>query len=59
MLARLRVAGARALARDEGATAVEYVLMVALVTLVILAAVGAFGQAVLGLFQNAVDKWPA
>ncbi len=43
---------------DDGATAVEYALMVGLVALTIVGAVTVFGQAVLSLFQSAVTKWP-
>ena len=45
--------------RDElGATAVEYGLMVAFIAIAIVGGVTAFGGAVLGLFQLAVDNWP-
>jgi Flp pilus assembly pilin Flp len=41
------------LLRDEsGATAVEYAIFVALIALVVVAAVGALGQAVLALFAE-------
>lgn len=37
---------------DRGATAAEYALIAALVAVVIVVAVAAFGQAVLGLFTS-------
>jgi Flp pilus assembly pilin Flp len=40
---------------DRGATAVEYALMLAMITLAIFAAVTSFGIAVAGLF---VADWP-
>ncbi|MFP5219096.1 MAG: Flp family type IVb pilin, partial [Actinomycetes bacterium] len=40
---------------DSGATSVEYALMVTLIAGVIVPGVLVFGQAVLGLFQPAVD----
>ena len=39
---------------DIGATAVEYSLMIALITAVIFSAVVVFGQGVLGLFNAAL-----
>lgn len=49
-----------ALWRDEAApTAVEYGIMVGLIAVVIVAAVGTFGQAVLtNLFQRAAEAMP-
>ncbi len=41
--------------REEGATAVEYAIMVALITLAIVAAVTALGLSLPGLFQPAID----
>lgn len=42
----------RLLGRDQGATAVEYALMVGGVALVVIAAVFAFGVSVNGLFEG-------
>ena len=39
--------------RDDGATAVEYALMVALIFMVIVASVTLLGTAVVGIFANA------
>ena len=58
MFDRLSASGLCSRPMDDGATAVEYGLMVALVTLVVVFAVGMFGQAVMGLFQRAVTNWP-
>lgn len=41
--------------RDDGATAIEYCLMVALIALVIIGVVGLLGARVPGLFQGACD----
>jgi len=43
---------------DEGATAVEYGLMVAFVTLIIIAGVTAFGVSVKGLFETIIATAP-
>lgn len=43
---------------DRGATAVEYGLMVALIALVIIVAVTAFGSALKGLFELIVNSPP-
>ena len=40
---------------EEGATAVEYGLMVALIAVVIIAAVGALGVNLQGVFQDVAD----
>jgi len=48
----------RALRRDDGATMVEYGLMLALIMLVAFAAVAAFGGSVASLFKNAADLIP-
>lgn len=45
----------RTVAGEEGATAVEYALMVALIALVIVTAVTALGLGLPGLFQSATD----
>jgi pilus assembly protein Flp/PilA len=42
---------------DDGATMVEYGLMVALIAIVAVFAVQAFGGAVVGLFQSAADMF--
>ncbi len=44
-----------ALEHEDGATAVEYALMVALITLAIIGVVTALGLALPSLFQPAVD----
>ena len=41
---------------EAGATAVEYALMSSLIALVIIGAVTAFGQSVLGLFEAAAAQ---
>ena len=41
--------------RDRGATAVEYALLASLIAAVIAVAVGVLGQALIPLFQAAVD----
>jgi Flp pilus assembly pilin Flp len=43
---------------DEGATMVEYSLMIAFVVIVAFLGVQIFGDAVLGLFDSAVDAAP-
>ena len=45
-------------ASDRGATSVEYALFMALVALVIVGAVTAFGHAVTGLFTTAESVFP-
>lgn len=40
------------LASEEGATAVEYALMIALIALVIVAAVGFLGESTNSLYEN-------
>jgi len=52
VLARGYKQALRLLERDQGATAVEYALMVGGVALVIIAAVFAFGVSVNGLFER-------
>ena len=42
---------------EDGATAAEYALMVALIALVIIGAVAALGLAVNGLFSEAADEF--
>jgi pilus assembly protein Flp/PilA len=42
-------------ARDEGATAVEYALMIAMIALVIVGSVTALGLSIPGLFQPVSD----
>jgi pilus assembly protein Flp/PilA len=41
---------------DDGATAVEYGLLVALIAAVIVATVGLLGQAILGAFETVLDE---
>ncbi len=43
---------------ESGAPAVEYAILMGFIAVAIAAAVKTFGAAVLGLFQNATDKWP-
>jgi len=60
-MASTRRAGERQFASpadESGATAVEYALVASLITAVICVAVGAFGQAVLGLFQSVPTFFP-
>jgi len=45
-------------ADEAGASAVEYALLMASIALAIVGSVTTFGQAVNGLFQQAVDQWP-
>ena len=47
------------LAREDGATAVEYGLMVALIAIVIIAAVAAIGTNLGGVFQEVADTLPS
>jgi Flp pilus assembly pilin Flp len=47
--------GISAIARQDGATAVEYALMVALIALAIIGAVTALGLVLPGWFQPATD----
>ena len=44
---------------DEGATMVEYALMVALIAIVCILAVTALGTSARDTFQNAADQMPA
>lgn len=53
MLTKMYVRFQNRMASDEGATAVEYGLMVALIAVVIIAAVTALGTAVMGKFNTA------
>lgn len=52
---RVREFGRSITRRDEGATAVEYGLMVALIAIVIIVAVTALGGNLQGLFQEVAD----
>jgi len=47
------------MATDEGATAVEYGLMVALIAVVIIAGVSLLGNTLLNLFNGVAGKMPA
>jgi pilus assembly protein Flp/PilA len=49
----MRLSSREARRADQGATAVEYGLMVAFIALAIIATVGTLGSAVGGLFQQA------
>jgi len=57
MLLQLATYLTQRLRRDEGATMVEYGLMVALIAIVAVFAVQAFGGAVVGLFQSAANMF--
>ncbi|HVM40917.1 MAG TPA: Flp family type IVb pilin [Acidimicrobiia bacterium] len=47
-------------AHDErGATSSEYAIMAACIAVAVVVVVGLLGLAVAGLFQRAVDAWPA
>ena len=61
MLARIatRIQVARTCRNDEGATAVEYGLMVALIAAVIILAVTAIGTRLNGVFEDVRDALPA
>lgn len=59
MLTRLYVYGKTMLARlqdEKGATALEYGILVALIALVIVAGVTAFGDALLDFFNGIAEK---
>jgi pilus assembly protein Flp/PilA len=53
LVSRLRRPGVR---RDEGASAVEYGLLVALIAVIIALAVGALGTALRGTIEKACDE---
>ncbi len=55
---RVREFGRSVVRRTEGATAVEYGLMVALIAIVIIGAVTVLGQNVSETFQSAADQMP-
>lgn len=44
--------------REEGATMVEYGLMVALIAVVCLIAVGTLGESISGVFTDITDQMP-
>jgi len=44
---------------ESGATALEYALIVAFVSVVIVGVVFALGVDLVGLFQSIVDVWPS
>jgi pilus assembly protein Flp/PilA len=48
----------RLISREDGATAVEYGIMLAFIAAVIVAAVTLLGGDVTGIFQDMVDRWP-
>lgn len=56
MVSRVWRAGRRFLAEDEGASLVEYAILVALIAIVAIAAVQALGSAIVQLFQNIVSR---
>lgn len=43
---------------DEGATATEYAVMLAMIIIVAIGAIGALGTKVSGMFANATAKMP-
>ena len=49
----------RFLRNESGATALEYALIVAFVSVVIVGVVFALGVDLVGLFQSIVDVWPS
>ena len=58
MLTKLYVRTRNLVEGDEGATALEYGLLVALIALVIVAGVGAFGLALDGFFNGIAGSVP-
>ena len=55
MLTKLYVRGQNLLAKDEGATAVEYGIMVAAIAAVIVAIVFLIGEEIAAAFQTVLD----
>ncbi len=49
----------RFVGNESGATALEYALIVAFVSVVIVGVVFALGVDLVGLFQSIVDVWPS
>jgi pilus assembly protein Flp/PilA len=58
MLTKLYVRAQNAMVKDEGATAVEYGIMVALIAVVIVLAVTAIGTRLNGVFGMVRDALP-
>lgn len=58
MLTKLYVRAQNALVRDEGATAVEYGIMVALIAAVIVGVVATIGTKLLGAFNIVEGQLP-
>ena len=56
MVGRVWRVGRRFLAEDEGASLVEYAILVALIAIVAIAAVQALGSAIVQVFQNIVSR---
>jgi Flp pilus assembly pilin Flp len=44
---------------EAGASAVEYALLMTFIALAIVASVTSFGQALKGIFETTVVKWPS
>lgn len=58
MLYMLYAFAADRLRREDGATAVEYGIMVALIALIVIGAVTALGAGLAETFQNMADQFP-
>lgn len=49
---------ARLMADEDGITAIEYGLVAALISVFVMVAIGAVGEAVVALFQQTTDAFP-
>jgi pilus assembly protein Flp/PilA len=49
---------ARLLAEEDGITAIEYGLVAALISVFVMVAIGAVGDAVIGLFEQTANAFP-
>jgi pilus assembly protein Flp/PilA len=49
---------ARLMAHEDGITAIEYGLVAALISVFVMVAIGAVGDAVIGLFQQTANAFP-
>jgi pilus assembly protein Flp/PilA len=58
MLSKLYVRAQSLVSTDEGATALEYGILVALIALIIIIGVGAFGGALNTFFQGIAGRVP-
>lgn len=58
MLTSLYVRARNWMERDEGATALEYAILVALIALIIVVGVGAFGDALNEFFKGIAGEVP-